>query len=188
MLSGFLLTGLSAEAQTGDSLKTSRGKISVNIVKEVDGKTTKLDTTFDLKDEKSISEFMQRHHIEMKKEMPGGKDMRVMKFNVDDSNGEEREISISIPPGAPVPPPPPMPPSKGSVNFSDDEGVNYTIKIDGDELAEQIEDLEKMMEITYSNDGKVKKEIRRIEMRDDQGEKRRKPKKSKRRIIIIEEI
>lgn len=188
MLSGFLLAGLSADAQTGDSLKASKGKITVNIMKEVNGKTTRIDTTFDLKDEQEISGFMQRHEIEMKQEHPEGRDVRVMRFKTDGKEGDDKEITITIPPtppGEPVPPPPPM---MQNFSFSDGISQSYSISISEDELADRLEELEKLLESTYSQDGRMKKEIRKIEIRDDDKGKHRKSKKTKKRIIIIEEV
>ncbi len=183
MLGGFLLAGLSAEAQTTEASKATKGKITVNIVKEIDGKITKIDTTFDLKDQDAISEFMERNQIEMKSQGPAERKLKVMKFKSDNGSGEdEKEIEITLPP---MPPMPPTPPGAGEINTENMQA--YTFRFSDEDISRQLEELESLMENNPAVSGKVKKEIRKFEFYND-GDKRKKSKKAKKRIIIIEEV
>ena len=194
LLGGFLLAGSAATAQTTDSTKSKTGKISLTIVREENGKKTVIDTSFNLSDENQYKAFLDQNHIKIEKDVPGNSGQRIMKFRYDmPDKRDEKEIVIEMPaspgdpPMAPLPPMPPMPPMDRMEIESENGDVQvYTYRIDDDKMDKDIEALVKIM----SEDGdrmKIKKEIRRIEMRSDEPKKRSKQKKSKRKIIIIEE-
>lgn len=191
LLGGFLLAGSAATAQTTDSTKSKTGKISLTIVREENGKKTVIDTSFNISDENQYKAFLDQNNIKIEKDVVGKNGQRIMKFRYDmPDNHDEKQIVIEMPdtPGepslAPLPPMPPMPPGARGEESSDVQV--YTYRIDNDKMDE---DIEAIVKIIGDEGGqmKVKKEIRRIEMRSDEPKKRSRHKKSKRKIIIIEE-
>ena len=192
LLGGFLMAGSATTAQTPDSVPSKSGKISLTIVREENGKKTVIDTSFNLSDESQISTFLDQNDIKIEKDVTGKSGQRIMKFRYDmPEKRDEKEIVIEMPasPGdPPMPPMPPLPPLPPMIEMETNDGdlQVYTYRIDDDKMDQDIEALVKIM----SDEGdrmKIKKEIRRIEMRSDEPKKRSKHKKSKRKIIIIEE-
>ncbi len=186
MLGGFMLTGLTADAQTIETTSESKGKITINIEKESNGKKTVIDTTFDLNDQQALQDFLQKQDVKVRVYKNDSPDQRIMKYKYDTGDGEsEKEITIQMAPpppagpGAPIPPPPPG---------GHKENVQvYSYSLDGEEGLVKLEELEKLMEDAFGKDMKVSKEIRRMEIRQEQPERKRKSKKNTRKIIIIEE-
>lgn len=194
LLGGFLMAGSASTAQTPDSVSSKSGKISLTIVREENGKKTVIDTSFNLSDENQYKAFLDQNNIKIEKDVSGSNGQRIMKFRYDmPEKRDEKEIVIEMPaspgdpPMPPMPPMPPLPPMDRMEIESENGDVQvYTYRIDNEKIDE---DIEAIVKIIGDEGGqmKVKKEIRRIEMRSDEPKKRSKHKKSKRKIIIIEE-
>ncbi len=186
MLGGFMLTGLTAEAQTTESASEPKGKITINIEKESNGKKTVIDTTFDLNDQQALQDFLQKQDVKVHVYNNEGPDQRIMKYKFNDGDGSsEKEITIQMAPPFPAKPGAPIPPLP-SGGYNENVQV-YSYSLDGDEGKVKLDELEKLMEDAFGKDMKVSKEIRRMEIRQEQPERKRKSKKNTRKIIIIEE-
>lgn len=183
-----MLAGFSTEAQTSDSSIATKGKVSISIVKDHNGKKSVIDTTFDLGNEQAMQEFFDKQSIDVQVYKDGSREPKVLKYQmeIEGGNGDEKEVTVVIPPMPPVAPVPP-----GTPTFrpgDDNSNVHvYSFKVDPDDAAIKLDELEKLLEDAMGSEMKIKKEIKRIEIRDGQSEKKRKHKKGGRKIIIIEE-
>jgi len=191
VLNCFILCTGSLFAQTAEKKSKEKNKVTVNIVKEIDGKKTVIDTIFYTSDDSSYKEFLKEHDVKMDVHEVKGKDGKTIKKEVvmhfdDEKENSERKMMFSSPVG-PVPPMPPMPPSPPrllneensfSFNWTDEDGKEHNDK------------MKKVIKMKRKGQDESSMELQEIEKWMDDGKSGRKSKRNKnakKRIVIIEE-
>ncbi len=169
--------------QTPDSASAKQGKVSIHIIKEMDGRETVFDTTFNTDGSADFQQLISKIKPE---EMQGesGAERRII-INMDEiaskSGNREPEIEIRKRRGSTIhilkereiPEP-----------VKDGDNYRYDYKItDGYKEENETMHIDELIDQIDCGDGKV----RHIEIYDHPGKGKKRPKKIKRKVIIIEE-
>lgn len=199
VLLGVLLYSGSTYAQRTTQKMNTNSKVKVHIEKELNGKKTVIDTTFEGADSIGYRYFMDANQMKVMTEKRKGKDgksiTKEVVVNLDENNKDmEREMTISTgpqPPMPPMPPMPPAPPTPPSLPGIDSEVAFFNFNIAEEERNRLEGNTEKLVRIKRLNDGEElnwnSHEIDEI-LKDAKSSRRiRKNKNAKKRVIIIEE-
>jgi len=180
---GLVIIASQAHSETPDSTKLNKEKVTIRITKEKDGKQTVIDTSFYSNDDKEIEKFMHAHEIHMDMDAKSNR-TKVMKWK-DEESGKEKRMEIII--DGPEPPAPPRPP-KSPRELSDEDVKMFSYQFSDDDLEMEMKELNEKMEKEFEFTTKSGKVMRIIDLDDKEPMKKRKSRKTKKRIIIIEEV
>lgn len=187
---GFLMSHGNTHAQSTDSTLKETGKITIRIEKNLNGKKTVIDTTFDSKNESAYKDFLDDQKIAMEDDnRSGGKSnstQRTIELRYDQDDDSRQMKIIRVPPGVPIPPLPPLPPMPPSSSNDDENAFIFQYKTD--DLDSRMEELERLIEKKYDDSDKIEKELKKYEIKIDKNKRKRKAGKTGKRIIIIEEM
>lgn len=168
LLISALCTATMAQAQQSPSdTLDSKGTIRIQITKEVNGKVTRTDTTFEIGDEHSASLFLQQNGKER-----GSK--ALIRLLEDEESGilKSQDFRMILPPAAPT-----SPGVFRQYSFSYND-------VDREGIMESVDEL--LREHGFENT-QQRNVIREIEIIPDKDQRRKMKKAKKKRIIIIEE-
>lgn len=194
VLNCFILCTGSLFAQTIEKKAKEKNRVTVNIVKEIDGKKTVIDTTFYTSDDSSYKEFFREHDIKMDVHEVKGKNGKTIKKEVvmhfdDEKENSERKMMFSSPVG-PVPPMPPMPPMPPSPPRPENEENSFSFNWTDEDGTEHNDEMKKVIKMKRKGQDESSMELQEIEKWMDDGKSGRKSKRNKnakKRIVIIEE-